>query len=210
MKKYCLIACLCILTALAGCSRDLNSRSLYEKSGNTLNVNNNRTELYNEGASKSIRNASTDYGYVRQQKNPGPGSNAIYSPALNREQLANMISKTSTSLPNIHDAAALVTDQEVLVAYRTDAKNRNTAADQVKRTAMSIVPRYYHVYVTDNTHLIRDVENLSHLSSTSKNARRNVSYVIKEMKKSPQGSPMVSVENANGETKDDQIARPNK
>ena len=68
---------------------------------------------------------------------------------LNREQVANIISQFSTDIPNVNDVATLVTDQEVLIAYKTDSKNRNLTADQVKKTAMSVVPRYYHVYVTD-------------------------------------------------------------
>lgn len=209
MKKFIFISCLCIFTVIAGCTNDINNRKLYEKSGNTLNVNNQRTELYNEGPQRSLRNVSSDYGYVRQQKSPIMGDRTNYSAALNREQLANIISLHSTQLPNVNDVAALVTDQEVLVAYRTDSKNRDLTADQVKRTAMSIVPRYYHVYITDNAYLIRDVENLSHLGSRSKNARRNINVLIDRMKKSPQGKPVTIIENANGETADDQIARPN-
>jgi ribosomal protein S17E len=98
----------------------------------------------------------------------------------------------------------------VLIAYQTDSKDRNLTADQVKKTAMSVVPRYYHVYVTDNRSLMRDVENLSHLDSTSKNARNSVNQLIAQMKKSPQGAPMSNSENANGETADDKMARPNK
>jgi hypothetical protein len=197
-----------LTAALAGCAAD-DTRGLYEKSGNTLNVNNNRTELYNESSRNGIRNVSKDYGYVRHQKSPVMNENNNYYASLNREQVANIISHLSTNLPNVNDVATLVTDQEVLIAYKTDTKNRNATADQVKKTAMSVVPRYYHVYVSDNSHLIRDVESLSHLDSTNRNARSVVNSVINLMKKSPQGSPMSNSENANGETPDDQISRPN-
>ncbi|MCM2531171.1 YhcN/YlaJ family sporulation lipoprotein [Neobacillus pocheonensis] len=211
MKKLIIIIGLFTLTALTGCSRGMTNQDVYQESGKSINVNNKRTELYNEGASRGIRNVSNDYGYVRHQKSPilnERTANNQYA-AVNREQLANIISKLSTNIPNVHDVATLVTDQEVLIAYRTDAKNRNLAADQVKRTAMSVVPRYYHVYVTDNTTLIRDVEALSHLDSTSKNARKNVNSLITQMKKSPQGKPMNASENENGVTPDDNIKRPN-
>lgn len=210
MKKYIIIIGICTLTALTGCSTG-NRNDVYQKSGNSINVNNKRTELYNEGASRSIRNVSNDYGYVRHQKSPilnGKTANDHYT-AVNREQLANIISKYSTNIPNVHDVATLVTDQEVLIAYRTDAKNRNLAADQVKRTAMSVVPRYYHVYVTDDTTLIPNVEALSHLDSTSKSARKNVNSIIAQMKKSPQGTRMNASEDENGVTPDDHISRPN-
>ncbi|HEY2420458.1 MAG TPA: YhcN/YlaJ family sporulation lipoprotein [Neobacillus sp.] len=212
MKKLIFIIGLAILTTMAGCSKSMTNRDVYQESGNTVNVNNKRAELYNEGASRSIRNVSNNYGFVRHQKSPVMGDNTAnqHYAALNREQLANIISKYSTDLPNVNDVATLVTDQEVLIAYITDAKDRNLAADQVKKTAMSVVPRYYHVYVTDNKTLMRDVQNLENLDSTSRNARNSVNQLITQMKKSPQGTRMNAVEDENGVTPDDFMSRTNK
>jgi hypothetical protein len=211
LKKLILIIGLTTFTALSACSKDMANRDVYEESGKSVNVNNKRTELYNEGASRSVRNVSNDYGYVRHQKIPvlnDQNVNNQYT-ALNREQLASIISRYSTSIPNVHDVATLVTDQEVLIAYRTDTKDRNLTADQVKKTAMSIVPRYYHVYVSDNPQSIRDVEALSHMASTNKNARSSINSVIAQMKKSPQGARMNAIEDENGVTPDDRMNRPN-
>jgi hypothetical protein len=212
LKKFILIISLCTLTAVTGCSKDMANRDVYQESGNTVNVNNKRSELYNEGGSRTIRNVSTNYGFVRHQKSPVMGNNMAnnHYAALNREQVANIISKYSTSIPNINDVATLVTDQEVLIAYDTDAKDRNLAADQVKRTAMSVVPRYYHVYVTDNKSLMRDVENLASLDSNGRNSRNSVNHVIKQMKKSPQGARMSANEDENGLTPDDHMSRTRK
>jgi ribosomal protein S17E len=205
LKKLVIILGLCTLTALTGCSKDMGNRDVYEESGNTINVNNKRHDLYNEGASRSVRNASNNYGFVRHQKSPLMNDNTAndHYTALNREQVANIISKLSTEIPNVNDVATLVTDQEVLIAYKTDSKNRNMTADQVKKTAMSVVPRYYHVFVTDNKVLMRDVENLANLDSTSRNARNLVNGLIKQMKKSPQGQRMNPSEDENGLTPDD-------
>nr|WP_231510879.1 YhcN/YlaJ family sporulation lipoprotein [Bacillus sp. UNC438CL73TsuS30] len=205
LKKLMIILGLCTITTITGCSKDMNNRDVYEESGNSINVNNKRTELYNEGAGRSVRNVSNDFGYVRHQKSPlmnDKTANTHYT-ALDREQLANIISKYSTDLPNVHDVATLVTDQEVLVAYTTDSKDRNLTADQVKRTAMSVVPRYYHVYVTDKKVLMRDVENLSHMDARNKNARHSINYVIRQMKDSPQGNRLSDSEDENGLTSDD-------
>jgi ribosomal protein S17E len=205
LKKLVLILGLCTITALTGCSKDSGNRDVYEESGNTINVNNKRHELYNEGASRGVRNASNNYGFVRHQKSPLMNDNTAndHYTALDREQVANIISKFSTDIPNVNDVATLVTDQEVLIAYKTDSKDRNLTADQVKKTAMSVVPRYYHVYVTDNKVLMRDVENLANLDSTSRNARNLVNGLIKQMKKSPQGKRMNASEDENGLTPDD-------
>ncbi|MEH7179008.1 YhcN/YlaJ family sporulation lipoprotein [Neobacillus vireti] len=205
MKKWSIIIGFCLLLTAAGCSKDMANRDVYEESGDTINVNNKREELYNEGGSRGVRNVSEDYGFVRHQRSPvlgDQGGTKHYS-AIDREQVANIISQLSTDIPNVNDVATLVTDQEVLIAYSSDTKNRNQTADQVKRTAMSVVPRYYHVYVTDDTNLMRDVENLANMDSTSKNARNSVNSLITQMKKSPQGNRMSDTEDENGATQED-------
>lgn len=211
MKKLVIILGLCTITALTGCTKDMGNHDVYEESGNTINVNNKRHDLYNEGASRGVRNVSNNYGFVRHQKSPLMNDNTAndHYTALDREQVANIISKFSTDIPNVNDVATLVTDQEVLIAYNTDSKDRNLTADQVKKTAMSVVPRYYHVYVTDNKVLMRDVENLANLDSTSRNARNLVNGLIKQMKKSPQGTRMNASEDENGLTPDDNMGRNN-
>ena len=212
MKKLVIILGLCTITALTGCTKDMSNRDVYEESGNTINVNNKRHDLYNEGASRGMRNVSNNYGFVRHQKSPLMNDNTAndhYS-ALDREQAANIISKLSTDIPNVNDVSTLVTDQEVLIAYNTDSKDRNLTADQVKKTAMSVVPRYYHVYVTDNKVLRRDVENLANVDSTSRNARNLVNGLITQMKKSPQGQRINASEDENGRTADDNIGRDNR
>jgi ribosomal protein S17E len=205
LKKWSIIIGFCLLLSAAGCSKDMANRDVYEESGDTINVNNKREELYNEGGSQGVRNVSDDFGFVRHQKSPinGDRGGTEHYSAIDREQVANIISQLSTDIPNVNDVATLVTDQEVLIAYSSDTKDRNFTADQVKRTAMSVVPRYYHVYVSDDNNLMRDVENLANLDSTSKNARNSVNHIIKMMKKSPQGTRMSDSEDENGATAQD-------
>jgi hypothetical protein len=205
LKKLILIIGLSAITALTGCSKDMRNNDVYEESGNTINVNNKRSELYNEGAGLSARDKSTNYGFVRHQKSPVLNDNDTnnHYVALDREQLANIISKASTNNPNVHDAATLVTDQEVLIVYSTDTKNRNLTADQVKRTAFSVVPGWYHVYVSDNSHLMRDITALAKFDSTHRNARGSVNQLIKQMSKSPQGYRLEKGQDENGLTPDD-------
>lgn len=205
MKKFAVVIGLCALTALAGCTQDAANRDIYEESGNTVNVNNKRHELYNEGGTRDIRNVNNNFGYVRHQKSPLMNDKTAndHFTGIDREQVAHIISEYSTDIPNVNDVATLVTDTEVLVAYDTNSKNRNLTADQVKRTAMSVVPRYYHVYVTDNKVLMRDVENLANLDTTNRNAHNLVNQLITQMKKSPQGNPVNWNEDENGLTPDE-------
>lgn len=208
MKKYILTAGIFGLVVLSGCANNVaeqGRQGIYQESGNTINVNDQRAELYNEGNVKHLRNKSEDFGYVRHTRNPVMGTNSSndhYS-AIDREQLANIISKLSTDIPNVDDVSTLVTDEEVLVVYKTNTKDRNETADQVKKVAMSVIPRFYHVYVSDDTKLRQNVENFATLDSDSKNIDSLIDGLIKQMIQSPQGRNMSNSENANGETKDE-------
>ena len=200
MKKSLLIIGICSLSALTACQNDTAKNDLYEESGNTINVNDSRADLY-----KHINNEqmSENFGYVRHQNSPIMGekvANNHYA-AIDREQLADIISKFCLDLPNVQDAATLVTDEEVLIIYDTDSKDRSLTADQVKKTAMAAVPRWYHVYVSDNVNLRNEVESYAQLDSNSRNADNGINGIIKEMLKSPQGQQLNNEENANGETK---------
>jgi Sporulation lipoprotein YhcN/YlaJ (Spore_YhcN_YlaJ) len=191
---------LCSLSVLAACQNDEAKSDLYQESGNTINVNDSRADLYRDVRKGDV---SEDFGYVRHQRSPIAGeqmSNNHYT-AIDREKLADAISTNVIALPNVQDAATLVTDEEVLIIYETDSTNLHLTADQVKKSAMAFVPRWYHVYVSDNPHL-RDLANsYAQLDSDSRNAGNGINKLIKEMLKSPQGKDIKTEENANGETK---------
>ncbi|MBY0124226.1 YhcN/YlaJ family sporulation lipoprotein [Bacillus sp. S/N-304-OC-R1] len=213
MKKSLVILGICGITALTACQSNKlagEGDGIYERSGNTLNVNTQRPELYNRDTDNNngnfMNNRNTDnntnnnFGYVRHQKSPIMGENVNNSyGVINREQLADMISAYCADINDVDDISTLVTDEEVLVIYSTDSKDRNLTADQVKKTAMSVVPRWYHVYVSDNTSLRRYVENFATNSPNTKSVNNGLNKVIKEMLKSPQGYKMGNGENENGE-----------
>ena len=96
MKKWSIIIGFCLLLSAAGCSKDMANRDVYEESGDTINVNNKREELYNEGGSQGVRNVSDNYGFVRHQKSPiheRSWTAMDHYSAINREQVANIISQ---------------------------------------------------------------------------------------------------------------------
>ncbi|MFD6208854.1 YhcN/YlaJ family sporulation lipoprotein [Peribacillus sp. NPDC060253] len=204
MKKTIITIGLSSMIALTGCS-DKKDLGLGAKNhaGNPTNVN-NPTQYYDEDY-RNHDNKSDDFGFTRTNKTTHDGRNISNKTAsIDREQLSDVISKLSVQIPNVNDAATLVTDEEVLVVYDTNTKDRTETADQVKRTAMSIVPRYYHVYVSDDYQtLAQDVENFSTLKSGSKGIDYTIEQTIKRMLKSPQGYKMSNEENENGEMVND-------
>ncbi|WP_409974173.1 YhcN/YlaJ family sporulation lipoprotein [Bacillus sp. Bva_UNVM-123] len=186
IKKSLIIFSICGLAALTACQNHMANEGPYQKSGNTINVNNERADIYNRN---NGNNKSENYGYVRHQRSPIMGENMAYEQyaAIDREQLADIISKNCTNVPHVDDISTLVTDKEVLVIYHTDSDNRTHTAEQVKKMAMSVVPRWFHIYVSDNTNLRKNVENYATVNSNSANSRYGLDKLINEMKKSSQG-----------------------
>ncbi|MBO0992058.1 YhcN/YlaJ family sporulation lipoprotein [Bacillus sp. SD088] len=190
-----------LLTAtLAACGSNniAENDDFYPKSGNSINSD-EQADIYNEETSDD------QFGFVRQVKNPTPANQNDTKTIqwMDREKAALHISEILVVLPHVSDASVIVTDQEVLVAYTTDAddeKGRFEIADQVKKSVLNYVPRWYHVYVTDDPTLRQDVENIGSMTTQSPNKDRSVKMVIEHMlERSPQGRTMGEGENANGE-----------
>lgn len=203
MKKYLIYCGMLTMVALSGCQAggETDNEALSPNNPNAINVaDHDHNDLYNKE-----KDNDTDYGYVRYQKSPvaNDTEKAQNIATLDREEAADSISKLSSAIPNVNDVATLVTDEDVLIAYKTDTKDRNATADQVKRTAMSIMPRYYHVYVSDNPQHIQDIERFSEANTKAESVEESIHLTIKEMLKSPQGRKMNDGENANGEGKNE-------
>lgn len=201
MKKISIITCILGFSLLTACNNDSAVEGLYNESGNTINVNDQRADIYNQNGKKD----SADFGYVRHQKSPiaGEQMSVDYTSVFDREKIADAISKLCTALPDVDDVSTLVTDEEVLIVYNTESNNRQLIADQVKKTALSLVPRSYHVYVSDNTRLRDNVESFSTMRADNGKKEFALHELIKEMKQSPQGEKLNSDENENGESKED-------
>ncbi|MFE1243326.1 YhcN/YlaJ family sporulation lipoprotein [Fictibacillus sp. NPDC058756] len=188
MKKLGMFLCLAIV--LSGCGGDDQ-----KKMGQEYKFS--RTNVKDENRIGNNKNYG-DFGYMRHMSGDKVKTgNAV--PYLNRQKLADMISDMVLQLPDIKDVGTLVTDEEVLIGYKTTNKDRNAAADQVKMTAFSVVPRYYHVYVTDEKGMINKIEQYQALNNDTEDIEGIIDRLIQEMKKSPQGKKWNYGENENGE-----------
>jgi hypothetical protein len=129
-------------------------------------------------------------GYVHYTRSELDTDNAPRSPilTLDRNAVANMITKTIMQNEGFEEVATLVTDEEVLIAYKkTDDMDQNRAADIAKSSAMSVTPRYFDIYVSDDDLLIKDIHSLHRSSTKNKNYDNTIDQIINEMKKAPQG-----------------------
>jgi hypothetical protein len=177
--------------ALAGCAGNAadqgqNGREeagIYNESGRQLHVNNHEPDFYNA----DMEGKDTGFGYVRYKRAGVMGADEQPKYEIDREQLANMISKFGAQVPNVDDVSTLVTDEEVLMVYASDSDNPDETAEQVKKMAMSVVPGWFHIYVSDDTGLRQNVENFATLNTNSRDVDVLIDKLIKQMEKSPQG-----------------------
>jgi len=135
-----------------------------------------------DGANRSLQKN----GYVRKLKSPN-NDRDNHIAYLNRNEMADMISTLAVNLPDIDEAATLVTSEEVLVGYKTHANDRELAADQVRRTAQSVAPSFYEVYVSDEEGIIDDIRRFQNISTNSDQTDGLLRDTIQRMKQSPQG-----------------------
>ncbi|MCA1027868.1 YhcN/YlaJ family sporulation lipoprotein [Cytobacillus sp. FSL W7-1323] len=182
MKKMIMFIGISSMVALTGCQAADHSAKgdIYPESGNTVNVNDQRTDIYN-----TSQQSSEDFGYVRHQKSPIYGekvSNEHYA-AINREKVADIIGKYCTELPNVDDVSTLVTDNEVLIVYNTDSDNRESTATQVEKMAESVVPGWFDIYTTDNTNLRKEIESYSTMDADSEHTHYGIDQLTSQMKK---------------------------
>ncbi|MFB4475556.1 YhcN/YlaJ family sporulation lipoprotein, partial [Oceanobacillus caeni] len=73
--------------------------------------------------------------------------------------------------------------QEVLIAYDRDNNSDSKLTKEVaQKTAESVMPRFYEVYVSDNKSLMYDIQSL-HNSTTNRNYDKLIQKLIKDMEK---------------------------
>lgn len=93
----------------------------------------------------------------------GVGANNVY---VDRQALARAVGNVAVSCPGVDRATVLVTDEEVFVGLNTQGPNARTAKNQARANALSVTPRYYKVYVTDNP---QHVDEISRVASRTTN-----------------------------------------
>ncbi|WP_373893226.1 YhcN/YlaJ family sporulation lipoprotein [Virgibacillus natechei] len=174
---------LIVLFALAGC-------------GDMDNAGDNQNDAEPLNPTREQQQAPVDeeldekLGYVRytndQVDNDREQNRNI---TIDRNEMANSITRVVLRNDGFEEVATLVTDEKVLIAYEKDEDiDENTAADIAKKTAMSIMPRFFEIYVSDNEILMEDIESLSNSTTENRNYDNTIDQIIEEMEKSPQGN----------------------
>ncbi|MBO8156764.1 MAG: YhcN/YlaJ family sporulation lipoprotein [Bacillaceae bacterium] len=132
------------------------------------------------------------YGYVRYDKDQlNMEEEEQKIPMMNREYLANMITRTLLKYEQIEEAATLVTDQHTFIAYQASEIDTNTdgrdIADMVTKTAASFLPSYYEIYISDQPNAYQDLQSLGNNTSIEEDSRPTIEKIIQRFKQAPQG-----------------------
>lgn len=107
---------------------------------------------------------------------------------LDRNQMADSIARIILQHEAFDEIATLVTDREVLIAYeKNDTLTEDEAADFAKKSASSITPRFFDIYVSDNPVLIPQIHSLHNSTTKESDYDNTLEQIISEMKQSSQG-----------------------
>ncbi|MDY0393183.1 YhcN/YlaJ family sporulation lipoprotein [Virgibacillus halophilus] len=188
MRKYLIViaALLAIAIITAGCNGTDHTVNEREKVENELNPEkNNHTP-----GDPEVNNRLGYVSYKEDQLQDHPGKQQVVT--IDRNKMADMISRTILKTEGFNQVATLVTDKHVLVAYKKkDDIDSHQAATTAKQTAMSVMPRYFDVYVSENPAMIADLQSLHNSTTRNKNYDNTVARIIANMKQSPQGDDYI-------------------
>jgi hypothetical protein len=182
MKKLMMVIFI-LLLFVTGCDR--TNQTLDEREQRVNELNPNREEnLSPENEEMNDQLGYVHYTQEQFEQNQDEGREVT----LDRNKMASMITSIILQNEDFAQVATLVADDEVLIAYEIEGEtDENNAAEIARKTAESVMPRYFDIYVSDNPSLIPDIQSL-HISETTRpNYQNTIDKIIEEMEHSPQG-----------------------
>ncbi|WP_339228652.1 YhcN/YlaJ family sporulation lipoprotein [Oceanobacillus sp. FSL K6-2867] len=179
--KAILVIMLMMTSILVGCTTFDNSEGEREEILDELDPTRNTPEPTDDELSSKL-------GYVRYTKDQlnNETENSEQQLTIDRNEMADMITKIILRNDGFEEVATLVTDKEVLIAYqRNEDLSAEEAANVSKKTAVSIMPGYFNIHVSDNETLMQDIQSLHRSTSENRNYDNTINAIIKEMEKTP-------------------------
>lgn len=170
------ILVLALIVFVAGCGMN-NTSDGYEERYENLDPTRDQSDV-------ERNDLDTQLGFVRYTKDDFNTEAEQDDYVLNKEQMANSITKSMLQNGGFEEVATLVTGKEVLIAYQTnDSIDDNRAEEIAKKSAMSITPRYFNIHVSNNANLMQDIQSLHNSRTTNHNYQNTVDNIINEMEK---------------------------
>jgi len=121
------------------------NKSIYHETG----MRTTHTNMPHTGYAKS------DSTHLRTMAN---AQNQVY---VDRNVLARAVANVTCTVPGVQHSTVLVTDREIFVGLRNTDKDKSAAKEKAKMNAMSISPRYYRVYVSDDPRMADELTRVA-------------------------------------------------
>lgn len=100
---------------------------------------------------------------------------------IDRFALADMITRILLQNEAFEEVATVVTNNDVLIAYeKNEEYDEKETINYARKTAMSVMPRFFDIHVSDNPNLIDDLQSLHNSLTTDKNDQNVVEQIIHE------------------------------
>ncbi|MGM8211974.1 YhcN/YlaJ family sporulation lipoprotein [Virgibacillus sp. W0430] len=172
-----------LVLTLIGCGQNDDNTMEDQNAAEQLNPDLERTT---ENNNDPLINKLGYVRYTKDELNEDDENNREIT--MNRNEVADIITRIILRNDDFAEVATLVTDEQVLIAYRKNEDNATKyTPDIAKQSARSIVPAYFEVYVSDQEQLMNDIHSLQNSTTQNKNYENTVNSIINEMKKSSQG-----------------------
>ncbi|WP_152655048.1 YhcN/YlaJ family sporulation lipoprotein [Oceanobacillus sp. CFH 90083] len=179
MKNILGIILLSLIMMLAACASDQNNSD-----PDPLDPQNRKPEMESNTNSPS----RDQLGFVRYtqdefDQNNEPDPKAIH---MDRNEIADMITRILLQNPDFKEVATLVTDEEALIAFEASNNiSKQTAIENAEKTALSILPGYYTIHASDDNSLIQNIETLHYSVMEDENLDMEplVQTIVDSMKK---------------------------
>lgn len=174
------ISSIVALLFLVGCGME---NTIDEMSEDVNPVKNRQKEPVDSELDKQLGYVSYKKEEVKLDEENNHGA------TMDREETADLITRIILRNDGFEEVATLVTDKEALIVYeKNEELTDEEAASIVNKSAMSILPSFFDVYVSHNEQLIPDIHSLHNSTTTNENYDNTLERIIKEMKKDPQGN----------------------
>ncbi len=181
--KWPIVYCLSALLLLSACGstdsaqRNSTSRS---KQINTDNVTYDQDMFSDAGIDSGVNDKT--YGYERKQRSAYYANRQDKAvPAVERDDLATIVTTLCVQIPGVRDASTLVTDEEILLAYHPEGSRPDIIRRNIRENISHIAPDYYQIYITDDPSFIDVLENMSSYSSSSGSDGAEKDKIIQQM-----------------------------
>lgn len=98
---------------------------------------------------------------------------------VDREQMADVITRTILRSGHFLEVASLVTDKEIVIAYQPGSEIDGKVADDIaSKTATSIIPKFYQIYTTDNPEHLDSIRQFQLSPTRDTNYAEDIENII--------------------------------